>query len=140
MKATTPPRPARKDKYLTLIQQFPLRPLRSARDLDEAVAMIDSLLDKPLDADERDYLSVLSNLVERYESEHEQIKPQSDSVMLRHLIEAKGVRQVEVGRDCRISESTISEVLAGSRKLNRLQVAKLAKYFHVAPTVFALDT
>jgi hypothetical protein len=31
------------------------------------------------------------------------------------------------------AESTISEVLAGKRRLNRAQVGKLARYFHVEP-------
>ena len=35
-----------------------------------------------------------------------------------------------------IAESTISEVLSGKRKLNRTQIGKLARYFHVSPAVF----
>ncbi|MSU78029.1 MAG: transcriptional regulator [Gemmataceae bacterium] len=139
MRTTATKRRTHEDKYLALVQQFPLRPLRSSHELDNAVAMIDSLLDRPLDGDERDYLAVLSDLVERYESVHEEIKPQSDCVMLRHLIEAKGVRQADVAKGCRIAESTISAVLSGARKLNRWQVAKLAKYFHVPATVFSLE-
>src|SRR5438034_531118 len=58
------------DRYLDLVRQFPLRPLRSDADLDAAVAAIDGLLDRPkLTAPERDYLDVLSDLVEAYEAE-----------------------------------------------------------------------
>ena len=35
-----------------------------------------------------------------------------------------------------IAESTISAVLGGKRKLNRTQIAKLARYFHVEPGAF----
>ena len=59
--------------------------------------------------------------------------------MLRHLIEAKGVTQAQVAKDCRIAESTISEVLKGVRKLNRNHIAKLSAYFHVGPGVFFDD-
>ena len=50
------------------------------------------------------------------------------------------VTQAQVAKDCRIAESTISEVLADKRKLNRKQIGKLATYFHVKPTVFNFDT
>ncbi len=44
------------DQYLDLVRRFPLRPLRSDADLDAAIAMIDSLIDRPkLTTPERDY-------------------------------------------------------------------------------------
>ncbi len=57
--------------------------------------------------------------------------------MLRHLIESKGVTQAQVANDCRIAESTISAVLAGTRKLTRSHITKLTRYFHVEPSVFS---
>jgi HTH-type transcriptional regulator/antitoxin HigA len=35
------------DQYLDLVRRFPLRPLRGDADLDAAIAMIDSLIDRP---------------------------------------------------------------------------------------------
>ncbi len=61
----------------------------------------------------------------------------SDSEMLRFLIENRGVKPAEVAKGTGIAESTISEVLAGKRQLNRNQIGKLARYFHVEPGVFA---
>ena len=59
------------EKYLDLVRHFPLRPIRSERDLDRAAKVIDSLVDRPsLSFDEKDYLNVLSDLVEAYEEEH----------------------------------------------------------------------
>jgi HTH-type transcriptional regulator/antitoxin HigA len=128
----------REDRYLELVRRFPLRPLRSDADLDAAVAVIDSLIDRDeLSAPEQDYLDVLSDLVEAYEDEAVPMKPASDSDMLRFLIEAKGVTQSQVAKEAGIAESTISEVLAGKRKLNRTQIGKLARYFHVGPGAFA---
>ena len=34
------------DAYLHLVRQFPLRPIRSEKELDRAISMIDSLLDR----------------------------------------------------------------------------------------------
>ncbi len=125
-----------RDLYMDLIRQFPLRPIRSDKELDEAVKRIDSLLDRRLGPGEQDYLDVLSELVERYESEAVPIGGVSDAAILRHLIEAKGVTQSEVAREAGIAVSTISDVLSSRRELTRQQIGKLAGYFHVQPGVF----
>ncbi len=127
----------REDRYLELVRQFPLRPLRTSADLNAAVAVIDSLIDLDnLSAPEQDYLDVLSDLVEAYENEAVSMKPVGDAEMLRFLIEQKGVSQSETATGARIAESTISEVLSGKRKLNRTQIGKLVRYFHVEPGAF----
>jgi len=127
-----------KDPYAELIRQFPLRPIRSDDELDEAIRVVDSLVGRPaLRPEEQDYLDVLSDLVERYEAEAHPIAPLSDADMLQHLIEAKGVPQTEVARATGIADSTISEVLSGKRSLNRTHIGKLARYFAVSPEVFA---
>lgn len=129
-----------RDRYLEWIREFPLRPIRSDRELNAALAVIDELLDqRHLTCEERDYLDVLSDLVERYERERHPMPPVSDGEMLRHLIEAKNVAQVQVARATGIAESTISAVLAGSRRLNREHIEKLARYFHVGPQAFLAE-
>jgi HTH-type transcriptional regulator/antitoxin HigA len=126
------------DTYLELIRTFPLRPIRSDAELDEAMAVIDVLVVKDsLEAAAVDYLDVLSDLVEQYEAEAHPISPASDAEMLRHLIDAMAVSQVQVARETGIVESTISAVLAGKRRLTREQIGKFAHYFHVSPSVFA---
>ena len=86
-----------RDRYLDLVVQFPLRPIRSDEELEEAVRMVDSLLDRrDLAPEEEDYLEVLGDLIERYEGEAHPMAPVSDAEMLRHLIEAKGVSQTEI--------------------------------------------
>jgi len=126
------------DRYLQLIQRFPLRPIRSDAELNEAIRMIDSLLDRrDLAPEEEDYLDVLGDLVERYESEAHPMAPVSDAEMLRHLIEAKGVSQTAVAKATGIADSTISEAVSGKRALNRSHIGKLARYFAVSPDVFA---
>ena len=125
------------DRYLELIRTFPLRPIRSDKELSEALAVVDELLDqKRLAAEEQDYLDVLSGLVQRYEKEQHPMPPASDAQMFRHLIEAKNVTQVQVARATGIAESTISAVLAGHRRLNREHIEKLARYFHVGARAF----
>jgi HTH-type transcriptional regulator/antitoxin HigA len=125
------------DRYLELVRQVPLRPICSEAELDRAIAMIDALLDQTQrDADEEDYLDVLSDLVEKYEDEHDPMPPVSGAEMLRFLIKSQGTTQARVASETRIAESTISEVLAGKRELNRKHIEALARHFHVSPAVF----
>jgi HTH-type transcriptional regulator / antitoxin HigA len=126
-----------RDIYLELVQRVPLRPIRSDDELDRALEIVDELIDQDeRGADERDYLDVLSDLIERYEAEAHPIPAASDAEILAHLIEIKGVSQTEVARETRLSESTLSEVLAGRRNLNRTHIGRLARYFNVGPAAF----
>jgi len=123
--------------YLALIQRFPLRPIMSEAELDQATALVNELLDRTrLDSAEDDYLDVLSDLIEHYEDKHHPIEEVSADEMLEFLIEQKGVGQAEAARGAGIAESTVSEVLSGKRRLTRKQIEKLASYFHVSPAVF----
>ena len=134
--ANTRPRTASKG-YLELVRRLPLRPIRSVRELEQAIAVIDALLDRDrLTPDEQDYLDVLADLAERYEDQARPIPDVSDEEMLRFLIDQKDVVQAEVARATGIREARISEVLCGKRKLTRTQITKLAAYFRVSPAVF----
>jgi HTH-type transcriptional regulator/antitoxin HigA len=125
------------DRYFELVRQFPLRPIRSDDELARAIDVVNSLIDRAeLDQDEDDYLEVLGDLVERYETENHPIPPVSDAEMLRHLIEAKGTTQAAVAAETGIAVSTVSEILSGKRGLNRRHIEALARHFHVSPAVF----
>jgi HTH-type transcriptional regulator / antitoxin HigA len=123
--------------YFRLVRSLPLLPIESDEELDRAIAMINSLLDKPsLSPGEHGYLDVLSDLVEKYESTEHPIEPVSDGAMLRHLIEAKGITQTEFALASEIAAAAISDVLSGERQLARTEIARLASYFCVDPAVF----
>ena len=125
------------DTYLALIRTFPLRPLRSEADLDEAMAIIDALVVKdPLTDAEADYLAVLSDLVEQYEAEAHPIPPASDAALLQHLLEAQAVTPVEVAQATGMDAVTLAAVLAGTLQLTREQIGQLARYFQMSPSVF----
>jgi HTH-type transcriptional regulator/antitoxin HigA len=87
---TVNPHENAKDPYFELVARFPLRPIHSDKQLDEAIGIVDSLLDRGnLAPGEEDYLDVLGDLIERYEGEAHPMAPVSDAEMLRHLIDAK---------------------------------------------------
>jgi HTH-type transcriptional regulator/antitoxin HigA len=124
-------------KYLELIRSFPLRPVRSEADLDRAEAMLHQLLDAhTLSAPEQDYLEILGNLIEEYETKAHPIDPLPPHQMLAASIESKGVTQTEVSRVTGIPVSTISELIAQKREFNRAHIEKLCAYFGLDPKAF----
>jgi HTH-type transcriptional regulator/antitoxin HigA len=131
---TSRPVKAPSEGYLSLVRTLPLRPIRTEADLDRAIAMVDTLSDRArLMDDEQDYLLVLSSLIESYEDDHHPVPKISGVPMLRSLIEFRGETQARVAAQTGIAESTLSEILAGKRKLAIKHIAALAEYFKVDP-------
>jgi HTH-type transcriptional regulator / antitoxin HigA len=129
-----------RDSHLELVQEFPLASIKSERHLKEAQQVMDSLLARgKLDEGEETYLDALSDLVAAYEDDHYAIEPASDADMLRHLLEAKGVSQIQLSRDTGIPKSSISEVLAGKKQFSRQMMRKFADYFKVDVSVLAAN-
>jgi len=125
------------DSYIELVRALPLRPIRSDVELDLAISMIDSLIGRAeLNRDEEDYLEVLSDLVHRYETEHDPIAPVPDAEMVRFLLESNDMTQAELAQRSKIAVSTISEILAEKRKLSRRHIAALSRVFRVSPAIF----
>jgi HTH-type transcriptional regulator/antitoxin HigA len=125
------------DTYLELIRAFPLRPIRSEGELDEAMKILDTLVGKePLTAAEADYLAVLSDLVEQYEGQAHPIPPASDAELLQHLLEAQDATLDHVAQATGIAPATLAAVLAGRQRLTREHIGMLARYFQVSPGVF----
>ncbi len=128
--------PSGRTRYLALVRRFPLRPLRSEEELDEATEVLNSLLDRDRDPWEEDYLEILGDLIEKYERATLPEGDVSDADMLQHLIEARSVTQAQVAVETGIAESTISALVRGKRRLARKHLEALARYFRVSPAVF----
>ncbi|HVA47463.1 MAG TPA: helix-turn-helix domain-containing protein [Pirellulales bacterium] len=125
------------DQFVALVQFFAPRPIRTKKRLRTACQEIDRLMRRPkLSADERDYLELLSILVEKYEAS--QIPPPdvSQGEMLDHLLEAKAVTQAQVAKATGISANLLSNVRAGRRELSKENVRRLSAYFNVSPAVW----
>ena len=119
---------------------FPLASIKSDEHLAEAQRVMDGLLARgTLDAGEETYLDALSDLVGSYEDENHAIEPASDADMLRHLMEARGVTQVQLSHDTGLPKSSVSEVLAGKKTFSRQMIRNLAEYFHVEIGVLAAN-
>ena len=127
------------DRYLDLIRQFPLRPLRSEADLKEATGILDRLFGREdVDPGEEDYVHVLAGLVEEYEAERAAIDVSKISAvdLLRHLMDERGMSQIELARLLGVGASAVSMILSGQRPLTAEHARRLGRHFALNPGVF----
>jgi HTH-type transcriptional regulator/antitoxin HigA len=115
----------------------PLLTIRSERDYDRAVKLLNGLLDE-IGTNERhplySFVDTLGTLIEAYEEKHHPVPAANGTEMLRYLMEEHSLSQSELSEIG--SQGVVSEVLNGKRDLNIRQVRALAKRFHVSPAVF----
>jgi HTH-type transcriptional regulator / antitoxin HigA len=138
MPATTPRRMP--GTYFKLVRRFPLTRIAHDDDLAAALATIDGLLARELDAGEEAYLSALSALVHAYESEHHPIPDATPAEALRELADANGLTGAAIAQRSGIVPSTVSALLAGKRRPTPEQMTALAAVFGVSPAVFLPTT
>jgi HTH-type transcriptional regulator / antitoxin HigA len=126
--------------YLRLIGKFPLRPIETMRDYDDAARIVEKLAiraEEDLDEGESQYLGALATLIEAFDQEHyAEMGARSGPVeLLRHLMEQRGMTTADVGRILG-SRSSASMVLNGDRELSKAQILALAEYFKIGAGAF----
>ena len=132
--------PAKTDRrYLNLVRQFPLRPIRNKRDLDRALKIAGHLAtydEGSLPAGEQDYLDALTVFIEDYQRRHPVDMPEvTPLAMLKHLMEQHNMNVTELGRVIG-SQSNASLILSGKRAISKRVMRLLGQHFGVAPSVF----
>jgi HTH-type transcriptional regulator/antitoxin HigA len=86
-------------------------------------------------AEETETAKLLVVLIADYEAKHFTIDQASGVEVLKELMDANGLRQKDLADDLG-GESIVSLILREKRKLNRQQIEKLSRRFHVSPAVF----
>ena len=93
-----------------------IRPVRSEKDYEEALARIDALMDAVPDSPEFEELDVLVDLVELYESRHEPMGYPSPRAAIEFRMDQANLRPRDlipfIG-----SRAKVSEVLSGKRAI-----------------------
>ena len=123
--------------YRRIRQRIPLGPLHTKTEYDQAVAILDDILDEIGQQESHllaDLAETLALSIEAYEDIHRAMQDASAPAILRSLMEEHDLAQSdlpEIG-----SQGVVSEILAGKRDLNVRQIAQLAERFGVSPAVF----
>ena len=124
-------------EYRRLRAVIPLGSLRTKKEYERAVEMLDAILDE-IGEDEKHPMAELADaisvFVERYGNENMALPAGKPSEVLKFLMQELQLRQSdlpEIG-----TQGVVSEVMAGKRELNTRQIRKLAERFGVSPEVF----
>jgi HTH-type transcriptional regulator/antitoxin HigA len=123
-------------EYRALLDAYPPRPVDDEAELQR----VEEHIWKMLAIDERSpaqeaYLTLLSEQIERWESDHVVIPPLSGVELIKALLEDRGMRQKDLVPVFG-TESIVSEVLSGKRELQAKHIEGLAQFFHVSPAAF----
>lgn len=113
-------------------------PLRSESDYERAVREIEPLVVKSkLTRQEKDYLEVMTILIEHYEENHHRIEtPRKTGVdLLKHLLEEHGLSGADLGRILG-NRTEGYPILRGDRELTKTHMRKLGEHFGVPAGLF----
>jgi HTH-type transcriptional regulator / antitoxin HigA len=122
--------------YTELLTYFPPRPIKHEEDLEKTQAVVDNLLDKgELTESEEDYLNLLGILIYEYESKQDLVPDIYGVELLKVLIAELNLKQKDLVPIFK-TESIVSDVLKGKRKLTVEHIQKLAEFFNLSPAVF----
>lgn len=131
------------DDYLRLVLRFPLRPIRSDAQYEQAMGIYRELADRAearkIRAGETDYLDMLTAMIRDYDRRHSSLLKDDEKTppleMIRDLVKEAGMNTVSLGKLVGGSGQA-SLILQGKRELSKANIRKLAEYFHVSPALF----
>ncbi len=125
--------------YIHLLSRYPLKPIKNERELEAASEVVDSLAEHlhELTPEESDYLDVLTDLIETFESKEYPVGPAVTPVeALKYLMGVNNLNNAEIARILGIQRSRITEFLQGMRNLTVEQIARLSTHFAVSTDLF----
>jgi len=88
-----------------------------------------------LSPEEVKLFDLLVKLIQDYEDEHYPIEPAAPHQVLRHLMEARELKQKDIVHLFG-SAGRASEAINGVREISKAQAKVLAEFFHVSPELF----
>lgn len=126
-----------KARYRKLVAAVLPAVIESEEDNDHMLAEAERLMTKgdDLSPEEKKLLKLIVKLIEDFEEEHYKIPASSPLDVLKHLMEARGIKQSDLW-DLFGSKGIASETLNGKRSISKSQAKALAEYFHVSASLF----
>jgi HTH-type transcriptional regulator/antitoxin HigA len=107
-----------------------LKPIHNKKDLRQALARIDELIDAKHGTSEYDELEILSTLVEVYEDKHCPVLPPDPVEAIKFLMDQEGLKQADISKYFG-GKNRASEVLSRKRPLSLRMIRRLHKSFHI---------
>lgn len=124
--------------YRELCQLYLPRPIHNDAEHEAATIIMNALaVFTRLNAEQRDYLYLLTDLVEEYDQTKVSPLPEMSSLeILKYLLEENSMTAADFSRLLGASRNLGAMILRGERKLTLAHVRKLAKRFNVSADLF----
>ncbi len=124
-------------KYAELVEMHLPRPIHDQVAYENTVDVIDALAGHKLNADQEDYLELLSRLVETYEDEHvPELSAGTPLDRLKYLLTESNLGGEDLADLLGVDRSTAYKLLKGSRNLTAEHIRILTKRFKVSSDCF----
>ncbi len=114
-----------------------LRPIRTKKDYDRTVRLMNNLLDVVGDTEDHPLsglLDLVGEIVAEYDSRRHAIGRGNPRELLSFLMQQRGLRQADLSGV--VPQSNLSAILAGKRQISVSMAGKLSAFFGVSPEVF----
>lgn len=119
--------------YAGLMAMHLIRPIHDQVDAENAAEMIDLLAGHKLNAEQTDYLDLLSDLYEKWESTQFPISRARGAELLRLVLAERGEKAGDLAKLLGIDASLAYRLLRGERQLTAVQIRKLADHYGLDP-------
>ncbi len=124
-------------RYADLIALHVPRPIHDRAAYDNTVEVIDALAGHKLNADQEDYLELLSQLVEAYEADQFVPPPKlTGPEALKFLLKENQLTGDDLAALLGVDRSTAYKLLKGTRQLTLEHVRRLSARFNVGAELF----
>ncbi len=122
--------------YASLLVEYQPKVIKTDEENEHAIALAEELAHRQnKTAEESALLELLITLIEKYEDEQYPMGDSNPHSMLRHLMEARNLKQADlvgiIG-----SSGVISEIVNGKREISKAQAKALGEFFHVDSGLF----
>lgn len=122
--------------YSKLLVEFLPKVITTEEEYDRTLETVEKLMAcKNRTPEQTAILQLLVTLIEEFENNNYPIEPSSPHAILKHLMEARGIKQSDlvgiIG-----SKGVVSDVVNGNRGISKAQAKALGEFFHVNPALF----
>ncbi|WP_017315574.1 helix-turn-helix domain-containing protein [Mastigocladopsis repens] len=122
--------------YSQLLVEYQPKIITTEEEYDRALQTVEKLMiNKKRTPEQTALLQLLVTLIEDHENKFYPIPLSSAHAVLAHLIEVKGIKQVDLVGILG-SKGVVSEVINGKRSISKAQAKALGEFFNVSPALF----
>jgi HTH-type transcriptional regulator / antitoxin HigA len=132
-----------RDSYIDLLDRHEIYPkiIETHQEYEQFLAVTENLLSKRSSRTETEntLFFLLVKLIRDYEEKTYALQDWMQTPaheFLQHLMEGRGLKQVELGEALGLSKGHISAIVNGKREISKAQAKKLGEFFNVSASAF----